>query len=76
MAVRVGEVRRYYPPYPSGTDILITWSKPDGIKEEVLGFRGWDFDGKGTFGMLDVLSSQGAVETTLYDFDGDGKVDN
>ncbi len=74
-SVRVGEVIRNHPPLPAQSNICITWQHSDGTKGEVLGFRGWDFDGKGTFGMVDVLTSDGQIDQTMYDFDGDGKPD-
>ena len=63
-------------PLPSRTDIMVEWHYDDQSETSNLGFRGWDFDRDGQFDMVEVFSADGAVQTRIFDFNGDGVIDD
>jgi hypothetical protein len=62
-------------PLPTHTDIHVEWHFDDQSTSTALGYRGWDFDRNGRFDMVEVFDSQGQVQTRIFDFDGDGVID-
>jgi len=73
--LRAGAFMPHQAPLPNATDILVTWHDSKGASREVLGFRGWDFEGDGRFEMIEVLGQNGTPTAYVYDFNGDGRVD-
>lgn len=63
-------------PLPNRTDILVEWHYDDNSETSNLGFRGWDFDRDGQFDMVEVFGADGAVQTRIFDFNGDGIIDD
>ena len=59
-------------PLPTRTDIYVDWHYDNGKTKAQKGFRGWDFDGSGNFGMLEVLGEDGQPQHYIFDFLGDG----
>lgn len=62
-------------PLPAETPIAVDWHHSDGSSRTIKGFRGFDFDGDGRFEMVEVLKSDGSIQSYVYDFDSDGRVD-
>lgn len=73
--LREGRQIQHAPPLPRETEILVDWHQDDGGTRTVLGFRGYDFGGDARYEMIQVLNKDGSVQATLFDFDGDGRVD-
>ena len=73
--LKLGEVIPSHPPLPSRTNIQVTWHLSNGGTEDVLGYRGWDFNGDQRFEMVEVLEVDGKVQARVFDFDGDGRID-
>ncbi len=60
---------------PNETPVFIEWHYSNGDRKKHKGFTGWDFDGDGRFEMVDVLAEANDVDTTIFDFNGDGTID-
>lgn len=60
---------------PRETPVFVEWHYSNGNKTKNRGFTGWDFDGDGRFEMVDVHGDDAAVQTSVFDFDGDGTID-
>ena len=60
---------------PSHTDIHVEWHFDDLSTSTDLGYRGWDFDRDGSFEMVEVFDARGDVQTRIFDFNGDGVID-
>lgn len=73
--LRAGEKTVHPAPLPAETSILVDWHHADGSKRTVTGFRGYDFGGDERFEMVEVLNEDGTIQSYVYDFDGDGRVD-
>jgi hypothetical protein len=73
--LRAGEKTVHPAPLPVEASILVDWHHADGSKKTVTGFRGYDFGGDERFEMVEVLNEDGTVQSYVYDFDGDGRVD-
>lgn len=73
--LRMGERVPQVAPLPAMTPILVDWYYSDGSKESLVGFRGYDFSGDPRFEMVEVLGEDGLVLSRVFDFDGDGRVD-
>lgn len=63
------------PALPVKRKIWVQWHKGAAEGRRVEGFRGYDFNDDGRLDMVEVLSETGEVQTRLFDFDGDGRVD-
>lgn len=74
--LRRGETKHHPAPLPSETTIMVEKFKAEGGSTVSEGFRGWDFDGDGKFEMVDVLAANGHIQSRIYDFDGDGHIDD
>lgn len=73
--LRPGDLVPAPPPLPTRTDIFVEWHFDDTSTTLNLGFRGWDFDRNGLFEMVEVFDTQGEIQTRIFDFDGDGVID-
>jgi hypothetical protein len=73
--LRAGEKTVHPAPLPVETAILVDWHHADGSKKTITGFRGYDFGGDERFEMVEVLNEDGTIQSYVYDFDGDGRVD-
>lgn len=62
-------------PYPSFTPVFIQFYYSNGAMVEKLAFKKWDFDRDGRPEMVEVMSDEGKVYSTMMDFNGDGNVD-
>ena len=70
--LRAGEPVVQGEPLPTRTDIYVDWHYDNGTTDARTGFRGWNFDGSGNFGMLEVLGEDGQPQHYIFDFLGDG----
>jgi len=59
---------------PRETPVFVEWHYSNGEREKQKGYIGWDFNGDGRFEMVEVLAENGGVETRIFDFNGDGKI--
>ena len=73
--LRLGEKIKNIKPYPDMIPIYVDWHMSDGNVKSHLGFRGWDFNHQGSISMLEVLSEEGTVVSTVFDFNTDGTID-
>jgi len=74
--LRPGETIPAPNPLPSRTDIMVEWHYDDQSETTNLGYRGWDFDRDGQFDMVEVFGVDGVVQTRIFDFNGDGIIDD
>lgn len=68
--------REHESPLPDETRIFVDWHYTAGESRRSEAFRGWDFDGDQRFEMVEVLNTDGSVQSRLFDFDGDGRIDS
>lgn len=74
--LQIGEKIPNPTPLPEETKILVNWHLLNGSKVTSVGFRGWDFNRDGRYEMVDVLNEDGTLQARVYDFDGDGVIDD
>lgn len=63
------------PILPQKTVIDVIWTFEDGYVQSFPGFLGWDFDRDGRFEMVEVFGPKNTIKNKVFDFDGDGKID-
>jgi hypothetical protein len=74
--LQVGAQVPHPAPLPTQTDIFVKWHLKNGDTTTNRGFIGWDFNRDGRFEMVDVLNEDGSLQARVFDFDGDGTIDD
>ncbi len=72
---KMGAPRLEKDPLPNLQPVYITNNLPSETAEPQLGYRGWDFDKNGRIDMLEIIDLNGNQVSSVFDFNGDGKLD-